>query len=57
MNKDQNLKNFSSEVKENFGNTFELKQIEDFTKLDKKSMSKKIITFFETKRKFYRNNN
>ncbi len=49
--KDQNLKNFSSEVKENFGNTFELKQIEDFTKLDKKSMSKKIITFFETKRK------
>ena len=49
--KNQDLKIFSSEIKENFGNIFDSKQIEDFSKMDKKSMSKKIIESFEKKRK------
>jgi len=49
--KNQDLKIFSSEIKENFGNILDSKQIEDFSKMDKKSMSKKIIESFEKKRK------
>ena len=49
--KTQDLKNFSSDIKENFGNIFEESQIVDLTKIDKKSLSKKIIDIFEHKRK------
>ena len=48
--KNQDFKNFSSEIKENFGNMFDVKQIEDISKMDKKSMTKKIIESFEKKR-------
>ena len=49
--KNQDLKVFSSGVKENFGNVFDSKQIEDFSKMNKKSMSEKIIESFDKKRK------
>ena len=49
--KDHNIKTFTSEIKENFGNIFESKQIEEFSKKDKKSMSKTIVDFFDKKRK------
>ncbi len=48
--KDQNFKILSSEIKDNFGNIFDEKQIEDFSKIDKKSVSKKILEIFEKKR-------
>ncbi len=49
--KNQDLKKFLSETKENFGNIFDKEQIEAFSKMDKKSMGKKIIQTFEKKRK------
>ena len=49
--KDNDIKSFTSEIKENFGNIFETKQIEEFSKKDKKSMSKMINEFFNKKRK------
>ena len=50
FNKNQDLKIFSSEIKENFGNIFDSKQIEDFSKMDQKSMSEKITDSFNKKR-------
>ena len=48
--KDEDLQVFVSEIKENFGNIFNSKEIENFTKIDKKSLSKKIIEYFDKKR-------
>ena len=48
--KNQDLKIFSSDVKENFGNTFDSNKIEEFSKLDDKAFSKNIIESFEKKR-------
>ena len=48
--KDEDLQVFASEIKENFGNIFNSKEIENFTKIDKKSLSKKIIEYFDKKR-------
>ena len=41
--KTQHLKIFSSDVKQNFGNTFDSNKIEEFSKLDDKDCSKNII--------------
>jgi len=49
--KNHDLKIFSSEIKENFGNIFDSKQIEEFSKMKKNTLSKKIIDSFELKRK------
>ena len=49
--RNEDLKIFSSEIKESFGNMFDTKKIEEFSKIDKKSMSKKITESFNKKRK------
>ena len=49
--KNQDIKKFSSEIKENFGNTFEENKIEELSKMDKKIMSKEILNIFNKKRK------
>ncbi len=43
-------KTFSNEIKTNFGNVFQQKEIEDFAKMDQKSLIKKINDIYEKRR-------
>ncbi len=43
-------KTFSNEIKTNFGNVFQQKEIEDFAKMDQKSLIKKINDIYEERR-------
>ena len=44
------IKAFSSEIKNNFGNTFQQDQIENFSKMDKKTLVEEIKKTFENRR-------
>ena len=48
--KDNDIKSFSNSVKINFGNIFSANQIEEFTKMNTKSLTKKILDTFNEKR-------
>ncbi len=48
--KNQNLKSFSSDIKENFGNIFDDKRILNFSKMNKNDFNKIIIETFNIKR-------
>tara|TARA_B100000700_G_scaffold113550_1_gene127615 strand:- start:5856 stop:8423 length:2568 start_codon:yes stop_codon:yes gene_type:complete len=48
--KNQDLKNFTSEIKEKFGNVFDTKQIENFSLMDKKTVLQNIAETFKKKR-------
>ena len=50
FNKDQNLKDFTAYIKENFGNIFDSNQIQNFSKMDKKTISETVVSSFEKKR-------
>jgi len=47
---DNNLKTFSGEIKQSFGNIFNEDEIKSFSKIEKKEFEKKIINFFDKKR-------
>ena len=48
--KNQDLKNFTSEIKEKFGNVFDTKQIENFSLMDKETVLQNIAETFKKKR-------
>ena len=48
--KNNNLKTFSNEFKANYGNAFDEKNIEKFSKMKKKEISKHFLDFFQKKR-------
>ncbi len=49
--KNNNFKKFSNEIKTNFGNAFDDRNIEKFSKMKTKEISKHFIDFFQDKRK------
>ena len=48
--KNNNLKTFSNEIKANYGNAFDDKNIEKFSKMKTKEISKHFLDFFQKKR-------
>ena len=48
--KSNDFKVFSNEIKSNYGNAFDDKKIEEFSKMETKDISKSLINFFQEKR-------